>query len=153
MTKLDCSSSVSHLTSLSTSTTAFSVLRRLTTHKTLAPVVHLLLLLLLLLLLVHPVSSNVEKAIFLGPPAIPIPRDGYPNIDLLRLIGISPELAVLRTRLAATFPNDTAPIGVESWFLLDHLSPGRRYEVRVCWPATVSLRASFSLFLFVFALP
>lgn len=43
---------------------------------------------------------------------------------------------MLRTRLAAAFPNDKAPYGVESWFLLDRLSPGRRYEVRVCWPAT-----------------
>lgn len=27
--------------------------------------------------------------------------------------------------------------GTESWFLLEGLVPGQRYEVRVCWVATV----------------
>lgn len=82
------------------------------------------------------VSANVEKVIFLAPASITIPT-AHPNLDDLRLDRISPVHSSLRTQLAAAFPRDDSPKGKVSWFLLDGLEPGRRYETRICWAATV----------------
>jgi hypothetical protein len=84
------------------------------------------------------VSANVEKTIFLGPPAVTVP-DQHPDLDDLYLIPLSPLHSTVRTRLNASFPTTDSPKGVETWFLLDGLTPGARYEVRVCWLATVRL--------------
>lgn len=105
-------------------------------------------LLLLLLPLTH---ANVEKTIFLAPSA----PDSYsssspakidPSLDDLGLETLSPGVPLLRTRLNASFPAGSVSEGrtgdvdgEESWFLLEELAPGVRYEVRVCWLATVSL--------------
>lgn len=72
--------------------------------------------------------ANVEKAVFLGPPADAViaPAAGL----------FLPKLThhgVLRTTLNTSFAGD----GAEHWVRLDGLEHGRRYEVRVCWPATV----------------
>lgn len=80
--------------------------------------------------------ANVEKTIFLAPPAAAIPS-GEPDIDDLGLERLSPENPVVRTRLNASFPTSEAPEGTDSWFFLENLKPGQRYEVRVCWLATV----------------
>ena len=82
------------------------------------------------------VAANVEKVIFLAPTHIAIPTP-HPNLNDLRLDSISPVRSSLRTQLAAQFPQDKAPRGRVSWFLLDGLEPGRRYETRICWAATV----------------
>ncbi|MCJ1363892.1 hypothetical protein MMC16_003001 [Acarospora aff. strigata] len=79
--------------------------------------------------------ANVEKVIFLGPESIAIPT-GHPNLDDLSLDRISPVQSSLRTQLAAEFPHENSPKGRVSWFLLEGLEPGRRYETRVCWAAT-----------------
>jgi hypothetical protein len=83
------------------------------------------------------VFANVEKTIFLGPPAIGVPNQ-HPNLDDLCLIPLSPRHSTARTRLNASFPTADAPKGEETWILLDGLTPGARYEVRICWLATVS---------------
>jgi hypothetical protein len=80
--------------------------------------------------------ANVEKTIFLGPPAITIPT-AHPNLDDLSLIPLSPLHLSARTHLNASFPTEDALKGNEHWLLLDGLSPGARYEVRICWLATV----------------
>lgn len=80
--------------------------------------------------------ANVEKIIFLGPESIATPTQ-HPNLDDLHLDRISPEHSSLRTRLAAEFPDDNAPMGKASWALVEGLGPGRRYEIRICWVATV----------------
>src|SRR5690349_20737696 len=92
-------------------------------------------LLLLLSALFSSVLSNVEKAIFTAPESTRLPRD-Y-SIDNLYLISLSPEHSSVRTRLNATFPTEDFPYGTETWMLLEALSPGMRYEVRICWLATV----------------
>jgi hypothetical protein len=92
---------------------------------------------LLLGSLISNVWANVEKTIFLGPPAISIPTV-HPNLDDLSLIPLSPSHLSVRTRLNASFPTRGTPSGSEHWLLLDGLSPGARYEVRICWLATVS---------------
>lgn len=82
------------------------------------------------------VNANVEKTIFLAPVASKVPSRG-PDLDDLGVERLSPENAVVRTRLNASFPTTSAPEGTDSWFFLENLTPGQRYEVRVCWLATV----------------
>ena len=99
----------------------------------------------LLCLSIVRVLANVEKTIFVAPPAISIPT-AHPNLDDLSLIPLSPLHLSVRTQLNASFPTDNAANGSEHWLLLDGLSPGARYEVRICWLATVCKRsASFML--------
>ena len=93
--------------------------------------------LLPVILCLHSCLANVEKTIFVAPPTVNIPHQ-HPTIDDLHLDVLTPDNWSLRTRLAADFPTDKAPEGRISWFLLDNLTPSQRYEVRVCWPATVS---------------
>jgi hypothetical protein len=81
-------------------------------------------------------QANVEKAIFLAPPETTIPSE-QPDFDDLGLERLSPQNPIVRTRLNASFPTTDAPDGVDSWFFLENLNPGQRYEVRVCWLATV----------------
>lgn len=83
------------------------------------------------------VNANVEKTIFLGPSAVTLP-DVHPNLDDLHLRSLSSLKPILPTQLSVQFPSNTKPHGLESWYLLSGLEEGRRYEVRICWPATVS---------------
>jgi hypothetical protein len=92
------------------------------------------------------VLANVEKTVFLGPPAITIPTPD-PNLGDLHLIPISPLHPTVRTRLNASFPTNNATKGTETWVLLDGLTPGARYEVRICWLATVCIQPSITKFL------
>lgn len=90
-----------------------------------------------LLLCILPALANVEKTVFLAPPAIPVPPD-HPNLDDLQLEVLSPRQSSVRLHLDAAFPSAENPKGVESWYLLDNLKQGQRHEVRICWSATVS---------------
>lgn len=80
--------------------------------------------------------ANVEKTIFLAPPTTILPSEEL-DLDDLGLERLSLEHPVVRTRLNASFPTTDAPEGTDSWFFLENLRPGQRYEVRVCWLATV----------------
>ncbi|KAJ4657506.1 hypothetical protein HRR90_002745 [Exophiala dermatitidis] len=82
------------------------------------------------------VYANVEKIIFLAPSAEPPPADA--SIDNLLLAPLSEQFPSVRTQVNASFPTPDSPKGTENWFLLEGLLPGRRYEVRICWLATVS---------------
>ncbi|KAF1833928.1 hypothetical protein BDW02DRAFT_598652 [Decorospora gaudefroyi] len=84
---------------------------------------------------VATVKANVEKAIFLGPPPATLSND-RPSLDDLGLPVLSPSDAILPAQLPVQFPTDTLPRGLASWYLLRALDDGRRYEVRICWPAT-----------------
>ena len=90
-----------------------------------------------LLLCSRPAFANVEKTVFIAPPSIHVPTD-HPNLDDLQLDVFSPLQSSLRLHLDAAFPSKESPKGVESWYLLDKLNQGQRYEVRICWAATVS---------------
>jgi hypothetical protein len=92
---------------------------------------------LIILLLVRLAAANVEKTIFVAPAPNPIPPED-PGLDDLGLERLSPSNYIVRTMLNVSFPTDDAPRGTESWFYLEDLHPGKRYEVRVCWLATVS---------------
>jgi len=96
-------------------------------------------LLLILLAVVNIASANVEKAIFLGPAPVNIPLQ-KPTISDLRLDGLTPEKNSLRLQLPRSFPSadgasEKAIRGQASWFLVDSLIGGQRYEVRTCWSA------------------
>lgn len=82
------------------------------------------------------VLANVEKVVFLGPAAVEIPTES-PTLEDLQLPALSPEDARLRTQLSAEFPSETNPYGPVTWVLLERLQENRRYEVRICWAATV----------------
>lgn len=84
---------------------------------------------------IHIAHANVEKTIFLAPQASTIPSEES-DLDDLGLERLSPDAPVVRTQLNASFPTNDAPSGTESWFFLENLNPGQRYEVRVCWLAT-----------------
>ena len=84
------------------------------------------------------VQGNVEKTIFLGPEAIQIPQQ-HPSLQDLELETLSPSRPDLRRQLSAEFPKPSTPKGTEAWFLLEGLKQHQRYEVRICWAATVSL--------------
>ncbi|KAF3050648.1 hypothetical protein E8E11_006257 [Didymella keratinophila] len=81
------------------------------------------------------VNANVEKTIFLGPGAVTLP-DIRPSLDDLHLQSLSSLNPILPTQLAVQFPSKAEPHGLASWYLLSDLEEGRRYEVRICWPAT-----------------
>ena len=84
------------------------------------------------------VHGNVEKTIFLAPEAIQIPQQ-HPNLWDLNLQVLSPSRSELRRQLPAAFPTPANPKGIAAWFLLDRLTQHQRYEVRICWAATVSV--------------
>ncbi|KAN0072634.1 hypothetical protein V8E54_009563 [Elaphomyces granulatus] len=98
-----------------------------------------------LIVLAHIAHANVEKTIFIAPPPNPVPLESpaFDDLGLERLSSLSP---VIRTFLNASFPTQDAPQGAESWFLLQDLNSGQRYEVRVCWPATQPTTFSLNTF-------
>lgn len=81
-------------------------------------------------------AANVEKVIFIAPDAQPKLEDA--SLGHLLLTTLSESSPSVRTYINASFPTNTSTKGTESWFLLDGLIPHRRYEVRVCWRATVN---------------
>ena len=92
--------------------------------------------LICLFLVIRWVSANVEKVIFLGPSPTLLPDD-YPNLAQLGLHELFSSRSSVRNYLPASFPREEKPEGDETWVLLDGLEKGRRYEVRICWAATV----------------
>lgn len=109
-------------------------------------------------LLVSPVAANADKIIFTGPAPANIPL-AKPSLSDLNLDVLGPEGWDIRTNLTRVFPAvrdardslegdeddeleaaeaESGPEGHSSWFLLDNLTEGQRYELRVCWAAIVS---------------
>jgi hypothetical protein len=88
-------------------------------------------------LLAASVLANTEKAIFLGPRSIDVPRT-YPTQEVWSIDTLTPDQWAIRTHIEAQFPNGSAPFGKITWLLLDELTEDQRYEVRICWAATVS---------------
>ncbi|ETS78929.1 hypothetical protein PFICI_08782 [Pestalotiopsis fici W106-1] len=86
-------------------------------------------------LFVATALANTEKAIFLGPKTINLPPT-HPNLQDLRIDTLTPAKWNIRTLLNAQFPTDGARFGKATWLVLDELTEGQRYEVRVCWAAT-----------------
>ncbi|KAJ3484902.1 hypothetical protein NLG97_g6942 [Lecanicillium saksenae] len=85
-------------------------------------------------------AANTEKVIFKGPELVTYPL-ASPSLADLNLDVIDPGSLSIRTNLSRVFHDDSdpelqgKPRGHASWFLLDNLTPGQRYELRVCWAA------------------
>ena len=102
-----------------------------------------LVLLLYLAIYILPSSANVEKTIFIAPHTVTLPAIGDSTFDRI-LDSITPQNNTLRYSLPAAFVK--TPTALDSrlqedtyaWFLLSHLTPYQRYELRLCWTATVS---------------
>ncbi|KAI2642048.1 hypothetical protein GGS21DRAFT_287944 [Xylaria nigripes] len=86
-------------------------------------------------LLLPYVWGNTEKTIFLGPSPVDV-QSTYSKLNHLRLAHLSPEDFTIRTHLEAEFPGIGSKHGRASWLVLNNLTEGQRYEVRVCWSAT-----------------
>ncbi len=97
-------------------------------------------LLILFAQLIIAVAANTEKAIFLGPSKLPIPIQN-PILKDVHLDILSPLHWSLRTHIEAEFPTNVSKYGQSSWLLLNGLEEGQRYEVRICWAATVRLQS------------
>ncbi|EFR01340.1 hypothetical protein MGYG_04347 [Nannizzia gypsea CBS 118893] len=76
--------------------------------------------------------ANVEKTMFISP-NLDTAQSALLKAELNTLSPLAPSI---RAHLDAEFPTDTAPAGKRSWYRLEGLVPGQRYEVRVCWLAT-----------------
>ncbi|KAI4193000.1 MAG: hypothetical protein LQ348_002995 [Seirophora lacunosa] len=87
-------------------------------------------------------NANVEKRIFLAPAETTILHNQL-NLDQLQLDTLTPTQPVLRSQLTAAFPTESKPQGPTSWFLLDSLNQHQRYELRVCWLATIDTAADY----------
>lgn len=97
-------------------------------------------IILLLLLQVLAVFANTEKTIFLGPASLRVPVE-HPTLEDLHLEALSPQYWSLRTYVDAEFPTSSSKYGKSSWYLLHGLQEGQRYEVRICWAATVGFQS------------
>lgn len=91
-----------------------------------------------------PTWANVEKTVFVTPSVVS--KTTHIDLTALDFDVLSPNKKVIHRRLPATFPNSTNPLGTTTWLLLENLVGQRRYEVRVCWAATVSLKLFIGLF-------
>jgi hypothetical protein len=79
--------------------------------------------------------ANTEKAIFSAPSAVASSSD----LVSLCLPILTPGQPVLHTQLpvAALDGRQADERAKHSWYLLNQLHTGQRYEARVCWAATV----------------
>jgi hypothetical protein len=96
-----------------------------------------LLLLFLALPCLPLVVANTEKIIFVAPPKITLPNV-RPGLENLCLDTLKPnDQNSLQTQLPVAFPSEQHPRGLQSWYILEGLTPGQRYETRICWVTTV----------------
>ena len=95
------------------------------------------ILILQVLAYIASVGANVEKVVFLGPE--PTYNCYYRlRVDASHRDVLTPVSSSVRREIAAAFPSPhNSWKGSELWIILDDLEPFRRYEVRLCWSATV----------------
>ncbi|KAM6488184.1 hypothetical protein HDV62DRAFT_347135 [Trichoderma sp. SZMC 28011] len=94
-------------------------------------------ILLPFLSLISPSHANTEKVIFTAPPPSSLSSLDAAIQQDLPILGPSTSWSI-RTNLSRVFPlnqQDNDEQGYPSWLLLDNLTPGQRYELRVCWSA------------------
>ncbi|KAL5092542.1 hypothetical protein Trisim1_001095 [Trichoderma cf. simile WF8] len=87
--------------------------------------------------LISPSHANTEKVIFTAPPPSSLSSLDSAIQQDIPVLGPSTSWS-LRTNLSRVFPlnqQDDDEQGYPSWLLLDNLTPGQRYELRVCWSA------------------
>ena len=91
--------------------------------------IHYFVLAFLFISAFHLVSANTEKVIFIAPAASQPLDTQYSPLETL-----SPHNPYLKkVRIELSFDKIT-----QEYFALEELDIGRKYEVRICWPASVS---------------
>jgi len=120
-----------------------------TTNKNIPDMLLPLLLLACALICGVPLArANCEHAHFHAPPAVTTQISLPAGLSVL-----TPTVRSLKAHLLSRFPSAAAETeteteteasvpaaaGVATWFLLDELVPGQRYETRACYAATVSV--------------
>jgi hypothetical protein len=92
----------------------------------------------LLLAYSHLTRANTEKVIFIAPPPILL-SEPISILDISRIDALAPgKGSTLRTSLPVLFASAENKRGSDSWYLLYNLTENQRYELRICWAATVS---------------
>lgn len=91
--------------------------------------------LLPLFVLIQHTLANTEKVIFSAPPTETLSELYDLKEEVFQIINTANPS--LRASLPVSFPTIDRPKGLDSWYRLERLEEGRRYEVRVCWAATV----------------
>lgn len=81
-------------------------------------------------------KCNTEKVIFVAPEQSAI--QPIPKLSDSALHTLSSAKPQVRTYLDVAFPTVSNKKGLQSWYLIEDLSPNQRYEIRVCWAALVS---------------
>ena len=83
--------------------------------------------------------ANVEKVVFLAPEKPSATLDALRHTGAFELPTLSLLNPSLRRQIHSRFPTDrNYPNSSTTWLLLSSLEVGVRYEVRICWSATVS---------------
>lgn len=88
------------------------------------------------LFVLRAVEANTEKVIFLAPSRSSLPASLVNINSNSGANALSPEQLIIRSSVPVAFPTVQNPRGLEYWYLLRHLNPEQRYEVRVCWAAS-----------------
>lgn len=90
------------------------------------------------------VRANTEKVVFLAPDAAEI-SSRHDSLNDVRLEVLTPsaDSSSIRTILTPSLPTEEDLVGTASWFVLYNLTTAQRYELRVCWAASVSQRFQF----------
>ncbi|KAK5997998.1 hypothetical protein PT974_00367 [Cladobotryum mycophilum] len=87
----------------------------------------------------RPVRANTEKVIFTAPAPVNVPlaKPSLSDLNLDVLGDGGHRSSLLRTNLTRVFPLEprNPEQGEPAWLLLDNLTEGQRYELRVCWSA------------------
>ena len=86
------------------------------------------------------VKANTEKIIFTSH-SDDFSENVFTTLGGLQLPSISDNNRVVRDQLPVEFTTEKGAFGKQSWYLLDGLEEGRRYEIRVCWAAIVNTLA------------
>ena len=90
------------------------------------------------------VLANTEKIIFITPEIVTNSKLNQLT-ERIDIPAIYPESGRTHIKLPVDFGTSENPNGCQSWYLLRALEKGRRYEIKLCWAATVSIIA-FTLF-------
>ena len=84
--------------------------------------------------------ANVEKTIFIAPSGSDVTYISERRaLAALNIETLSPGSNTLRRAISRTGTSRESSVVTSTWYSLTDLNPAQRYEVRICWAATVSL--------------
>ena len=93
--------------------------------------------LIYLLILPWLILANTEKIIFV-PHSDNLSQQASTALNDLQILRLDKDHKSVRDKIPVEFATEKRPFGKQSWYLLEGLEEGRRYEIRVCWAAIVN---------------